>query len=124
MDSKSSKLSVKSSHEIITSYVCQPRQRIAQNCLLLWVDTIIDQTNGGYENALKQIRTIIGDVNVFTQRDTCIDFVTDAQEEIKFFLVLKDTQFQQIMRLINDIPQLDGIYIFSDIEILHEQWTK
>ncbi|CAF4160025.1 unnamed protein product [Adineta steineri] len=29
-----------------------------------------------------------------------------------------------MISLINDIPQLDGVYIFSDIEILQEEWTK
>ncbi|CAF1280592.1 unnamed protein product, partial [Adineta steineri] len=28
------------------------------------------------------------------------------------------------MSIINDIPQLDGVYIFNDIETLHEEWTK
>ncbi|CAF0714535.1 unnamed protein product [Adineta steineri] len=124
MDPKSSKPSIKSSHGATASYVRQPRQRMAQNCLLLWVDTSIDQTNEDYENTLKQIRSVTGDVNIFTERDACIDFLTDAQEDIKSFLVVKDTMFQQIMPLINDIPQLDGVYIFNDINTLHEEWTK
>ncbi|CAF1463080.1 unnamed protein product [Adineta steineri] len=107
-----------------SSDICQPRQRITQNYLLLWVDTSIDQTNEDYENTLQQIRTITGDVNVFTQRDACIDFLTDAQEDVKSFLIIKDAMFQQIMPLINDIPQLHGVYIFNDIKTLHEEWTK
>ncbi|CAF0879227.1 unnamed protein product [Adineta steineri] len=102
----------------------QPQQRIVQNHVLLWLDTSIDQTNEDYENTLKQIQTITHDVNVFTQRDACIDFLTDTQEEIKSFLIVKDTMSQQIMPLINDIPQLDSIYIFNATEIPHEQWTK
>ncbi|CAF0721196.1 unnamed protein product [Adineta steineri] len=113
-----------SSESTASSNTRQPHQRVAQKYLLLWADTSIDQTNEDYENTLKQIRTITDDVNVFTQRDACIDFLTNAQEDIKYFLVLKDTMSQQIMPLINDIPQLDGIYIFNDIDILHEQWAK
>ncbi|CAF1261602.1 unnamed protein product [Adineta steineri] len=107
-----------------SSNIYRPRQRIAQNYLLLWEDTNIDETNEDYENILKQIRTITGDVNVFTQRDACIDFLTDAQEEIPFFLVVKDNMSQQIMSLINDIPQLDSIYIFNNTETLCDEWTK
>ncbi|CAF4111032.1 unnamed protein product [Adineta steineri] len=102
----------------------QPRQRMAQNYILLWVDTNIDQKNEDYENTLKQIHAATGDISVFTQRDACIDFLTDAQEDIKSFLVVKDTMFQQIMLLINNIPQLNGVYIFDGIEIQHEQWAK
>ncbi|CAF3690203.1 unnamed protein product, partial [Adineta steineri] len=107
-----------------SSNIRRPQQRTAQNYLLLWVDTGIDQANDDYENTLKQIRTVTGDVNVFTQRDACIDFLTDAQDDTKSFLVVKDPMFQKIMLLINDIPQLGGIYIFNDIKTLHEEWTK
>ncbi|CAF1233418.1 unnamed protein product [Adineta steineri] len=118
MDLKLSETNVKSSH------VRRPRQRMTQNCLLLWVHTTTDQTNEDCENTLKQIRTIIGDVNVFTERNACIDFLTDAQEDIKSFLIVKDNMFQQIMPLINDIPQLGGVYILNDIKTLDEEWTK
>ncbi|CAF1503285.1 unnamed protein product, partial [Adineta steineri] len=118
MDLKPSKQSGKSSH------VRQRRQRMIHSCLFLWVDGSIEQINEDYENTLKQIRTVTGDVNVFTERDACIDFLTDAQEDIKSFLIVKDTMFQQIMLLINDIPQLDGVYVLNDTEILHEQWVQ
>ncbi|CAF0724920.1 unnamed protein product [Adineta steineri] len=120
MDSKSS---VKSSHGAITSYVRQPRQRMRQNYVLLWVDTSIHQTNEDYENTLKQIRTITDDVNVFTQRDACVEFLTNAQDDIRSVLVVKDTIAQQIMPFINDIPQLDSVYIFNDIKSLQEEWA-
>ncbi|CAF1409762.1 unnamed protein product [Adineta steineri] len=107
-----------------SSDIRQPRQRVALNHLLLWVDISINQTNDDYENTLKQIRTVTGDINVFTQRDACIDFLTDAQEDIKCFLVVKDATSQQLMPLISDIPQLDGVYIFNDIKTPHEEWTK
>ncbi|CAF4166554.1 unnamed protein product [Adineta steineri] len=106
------------------SNIRRPRQRMAQNYVLLWIDTSIDQTSEDYENTLKQIRTITGDVNVFTQRDACIDFLTDTQEDIKSFLVVKDAKFQQIMPIINDIPQLNGVYIINDIKTIHEQWAQ
>ncbi|CAF1273273.1 unnamed protein product [Adineta steineri] len=124
MDPKPSKPNVKSPHGATASYARQPRQRMTPNYLLLWVETTINQTNEHYENTLKQIRTITGDANVFTQRDACIDFLTNSPEDIKSFLIVKDTMSQQIMPLINDIPQLDGVYIFNDIKTLHEEWTK
>ncbi|CAF1487584.1 unnamed protein product [Adineta steineri] len=108
----------------VPSNIRQPRQRMTQNCLLLWADTNIEQTEKHHENTLEQIRNIAGDVNVFTEVDACIDFLTDAQEDIKSFLVVKDIVFQQIMPLINDIPQLGGVYIFNDIETPHEEWNK
>ncbi|CAF1427580.1 unnamed protein product [Adineta steineri] len=107
-----------------SSDIRQPRQRMALNYLLLWIDISIDQTNDDFENTVKQIQAVTGDVNVFRQREACIDFLTDAQEDIKCFLVVKDATSQQLMPLISDIPQLVGIYIFNDIKTPHEEWTK
>ncbi|CAF3531226.1 unnamed protein product [Adineta steineri] len=123
-ESESNQNAAAPSKSTTSSNIRQLRLRRAQNYLLLWVDTSIDQKNEDYENTLKQIRTITDDVSVFTHRDECIDFLTDAQEDVKSFLVVKDTMFQQIMPLINDIPQLDGVYILNDIETLHEEWIK
>ncbi|CAF0758426.1 unnamed protein product [Adineta steineri] len=108
----------------ISSDVIQPEWQMVKNYSLLWLDEDMNETSKDYENILAQIRNITDDVNVFKQQDACIDFLTDAQENIKFFLVVKYNMAQQIMPLINDIPQLDGIYILNDIKILHEEWTK
>ncbi|CAF1496923.1 unnamed protein product [Adineta steineri] len=97
---------------------------MAQNYLFLWVDTSIDQKTEDYENTVKQIQAITGDVNVFTQLDACIDFLTDAQEDMKFFLIVKDTMFQQLVPHIHDIPQLDSVYILNGIKTLYEEWPK
>ncbi|CAF0893417.1 unnamed protein product [Adineta steineri] len=123
-ESKSNQNAAAPSKSTTSSNIRQLRLRRAQNYLLLWVDTSIDQKNEDYENTLKQIRTITNDVNVFTQRDACIDYLTDLQEDVKSFLVVKDTMSQQIMPLINDIPQLDSVYILNDIETVHEEWIK
>ncbi|CAF0827533.1 unnamed protein product [Adineta steineri] len=122
--SKSNQNAAASSKSASPSNTRQPRQRMVQNYLLLWLDNSTGQTNEDYENTLEQIQTVTGDVNVFKQRDACVDFLTDTQEDIKSFLVVKDTMFQQIMPLINDISQLEGVYIFNDIKILHEEWIQ
>ncbi|CAF0731759.1 unnamed protein product [Adineta steineri] len=122
--SKSSENAVASSKPTASSNIRQPRQRMAHNYLLLWEDISIDQTSENYKNTLKEIRSVTGDINVFTQRDECIDFLTDAQENVKSFLVIKDNMPEQIMSLINDIPQLDSAYIFDDSKILPEKLMK
>ncbi|CAF0725879.1 unnamed protein product [Adineta steineri] len=122
--SRSSENAVASSKPTVSSNIRQPRQRMAHNYLLLWEDISINQTSENYENTLKEIRSVTGDINVFTQRDECIDFLTDAQENIKSFLVVKDIMSEKMMSLINDIPQLHTIYIFDDSKILSEKLMK
>ncbi|CAF0794620.1 unnamed protein product [Adineta steineri] len=109
---------------IVSPYVIQRRRQMVQNYSILWLEECINQTNKDYENIWTQLKTITNDINVFKQRDECIDFLTDVEEDIKSFLILENTMAQEIMPLINDIPQLFNVYIFDDIEVLHKEWTK
>ncbi|CAF1408546.1 unnamed protein product [Adineta steineri] len=109
---------------MLPSNAIQPRRRIIQNYSLLWLGECMEEATKDYQNILIQLKTITDNVNVFKQRDLCIDYLTYAPEDIKSFLVVKDTVCQQIMPLINDIPQLHGIYILSDTKILPDEFIK
>ncbi|CAF0994460.1 unnamed protein product [Adineta steineri] len=99
------------------------QRRIVQNYLLICLDESLDETNKDYKHILAQIQTGADNVSVFTQRDQCIDFLSDS-EDIKSFLVVENIIAQHIIPLIHDISQLDGVYIFSSIKSLPEEWTK
>lgn len=99
------------------------RRHIAQNFVVIWMDSGIDQFGDDHRNTLTQLRSIVNDVNIFTQRDECIDFVTEV-EDIKVFLIVENTIDREVVPLIHDIPQLDAIYVFCDNKVGHEQWAK
>jgi tetratricopeptide (TPR) repeat protein len=100
-----------------------PRRRMAPSYLVIWVDANIDETNTDCQEILAQLRTVTNNVSVFTERDGCVDFLTDVKD-MKAFLIVGDTIGQQIIPLIHDIPQLHGVYVFCLSEVSHEQWTK
>ena len=103
--------------------VTSPRKRITQNFLLIWEDPGICKSNKDCENILMQLRSIVNDVQIFTQRDECIDFLTEVND-MKVFLIIPGTLGQEILPLIHDIPQLDAVYIFGNNKSSHEQWAK
>ncbi len=72
---------------------------------------------------MPQLRSVVNNINIFTQCDEGIDFLTEVID-INTFLIVEDTIGQQIVPLIHDIPQLDAIYIFCGNESPHEQWMK
>jgi hypothetical protein len=98
------------------------RRHIAQN-LLIWVDSTIDASKQDYQNTLVQLRSVVNDVNTFTQTDESIDFLTEV-DDIKAFLIVEGTIGRHIVPLIHEISQLDAIYIFCNNPSPHEQWTK
>ncbi|CAF0898124.1 unnamed protein product [Adineta steineri] len=111
------------SETTISTDLIQPRRPMVQNYSLIWLNEYMDETSKDYENSLIQIQTIADNVNVFKQRDECIDFLTDTQD-IESFLIVENAPAQQIMPLINDIAQLNSVYIFSNIKPVHEETTK
>jgi hypothetical protein len=123
--SKSTNTSSMNANTITTasSVAIHPRQRITQNFLLIWLDASIDESKQDCQNTLAQLRSVVNDIRIFVQLDEAIDFLTDVHD-MKAFLLLGDTFGQQIVPLIHNIPQLDGIYIFCDNPSGHEQWTK
>jgi tetratricopeptide (TPR) repeat protein len=128
MDEQKSKQNVSTTSKntvtttIASSHSIHPRQRMAHNYLLIWIDASIDDSKQDCQNTLAQLRSVVNDVKIFTQRDEGIDFLTEV-EDMKAFLILEGTLGSQIVQLIHDIPQLDTVYIFCDNKSPHEQWT-
>ena len=101
----------------------RPRQRIAQNFLLIWVDASIDESKQDCQNTLAQLRSVVNDVNIFTQPDQCMEFLNEIQDE-KAFVIASGALGQHLVPDIHALPQLDAIYIFCGNKSRHEQWTK
>ncbi|CAF1679284.1 unnamed protein product [Rotaria magnacalcarata] len=99
------------------------RRHIAQNFLLLWIDTDIDQSNIYFQTILAQLHSVVNDVNIFTQSDDCVDFLTEISD-IRAFLIIGDNLGQEIVPLIHDIPHLDSVYILCADKLRHEQLAK
>jgi tetratricopeptide (TPR) repeat protein len=106
-----------------SSNIISPRQRVTQNFMLIWLDAGINKANEDCQKTMVQLQSVIDDVHIFTQRDECIDFLTEVTDK-KIFLIIAGTLGQQILPLLYDIPQLDGVYIFCSNKSSHEEWTK
>jgi tetratricopeptide (TPR) repeat protein len=105
-----------------SSDVIHSRHRIVDS-LLIWLDVNINQLDKDCQNTLAQLRSFVNDVNIFTEPDKCIDFLTEIKD-MKVFLIVTGTLAQQIIPLIHDVPQLDTIYIFCRNKSQHEKWSK
>jgi hypothetical protein len=100
-----------------------PYTRLVQNFLLLWLDGSINETNHDRCcNTITKLRQIVNTVNTFTDVNECIDFITDIEEE-KIFMIVSGTFSQVIVPIVQDIPQVSGIYIFCGNKSRYEQWA-
>lgn len=96
---------------------------MAENYSLVLLGLDINETNENYQNILEEHRNVVHDINIFTDLDECVDFLTDLVDLVAVLIIVDDIISQQTMPLIHDIPQLDRIYVFSWSEWFNE-WPK
>ena len=96
---------------------------VLENCRLLWIADDIEQSKEDFQNALNQLCSIVNEVHVITNSDECVDLLTQI-DDARVFIVLKDTVGLQIVPLIHDVSQLDGIYILSRDESRQAKWCE
>jgi hypothetical protein len=99
--------------------------RNTHNFLLVWLDL---STNGSYKiacpDAITQFRQTTNSIKLFTNVDQCIDYITDITEE-KAFIILSGAIVRSIVSIVQDICQINSIYIWCDnVSAEHEQWTN
>lgn len=98
-------------------------QRIIQNFVLIWLNPHADESDVEFQNDVRQIRRFVNIINVFTDSDRCVDFLSEIKNE-KAYIIISDAREQHIVSLIHDILQLDSIYLFCESMSQQEQWMQ
>ncbi|CAF1456802.1 unnamed protein product [Adineta steineri] len=106
-----------------SSNICQSRQHMAQNYLLIWVDATIDETNKDCQYTLAQLKSVANDVNLYTESDQCIQVLNKVDKQ-QAFVITSGYLGQHLVPKIHDMPQLDAIYIFCGDKSRHQGWTQ
>ncbi len=99
-----------------------PNARIVQNFHLVWLDGSIDETNDDCRNSITKLRQVVNTVNTFVDVDECIDFITDIGE--KALVIISGEFSQPIISIVQNISQVNCVYIFSKDNVQYEKWAK
>ncbi len=99
-----------------------PNARMGQNFHLVWLDGSIDETNDDCRNSITKLRQVVNTVNTFVDADECIGFITDIGE--KAFLVISGEFSQPIISIVQNISQVNCVYIFSKNNVQYGEWPK
>ncbi|CAF3120629.1 unnamed protein product [Rotaria socialis] len=104
-----------------------PRQyhaHVAQNILLVWLDSNIDLVNDRESIAMiSRFKKIVNNINAFKDADECIRFLRDTKEH-QMFMIASGSLGEITVPVVHDLPQLNTIYIFCGNQARHEQWAK
>ncbi|CAF0766106.1 unnamed protein product [Adineta steineri] len=75
-----------SSKSTSSSSIHQPRQRMAQNYLLLWIDASMDEADKDCQDILAQLKNVVNEVHLCSQSDQCIQLVKQIDTERAFVI--------------------------------------
>ncbi|CAF4737454.1 unnamed protein product [Rotaria sp. Silwood2] len=73
--------------------------------------------------SLKHLRHIVASITTFTDAAECFKFLGEIQNE-KVFMIVSGALGRQIVPKIQELPQLDSIFVFCGNKSVHEQWTN
>ena len=98
-------------------------QRILQNNLLIWVDANINHKDTDTQHTLQQLRAVVDHVDLFTQIDQCLPFLSKIKNE-QALIITSGSLGQHLVQQIHHLPQVDAIYIFCGQSDRHRSWTS
>ncbi|CAF1496523.1 unnamed protein product [Adineta steineri] len=94
-----------------------------QNVLLVWLDTNINENNADCSDTIKQLKRVVNNVNTFTDREECFEFILTINNN-KVCMIVSGSLGQFIVPHVHDISRVDTIFIFCKNPEWHKQWAK
>lgn len=99
------------------------RLSLAQNYLLIWLDSNFDESNEDFSHSLEQLKRIVNTINVYNDVNQCFEFIYKAKNE-NILMIISGALGQQIISDIHSISEIKSIYIFCNDRTKHEQWIQ
>lgn len=107
---------------VSSSSVRQRHARMLQDFFLIWLDSNIDENNKSFQDFLTELRSIFVRLELFTNVDECISYMTSIGEE-KIILITSGTLGESTVHVIHDMVQLYAILVFCVNVARHEEWA-
>jgi len=94
-----------------------------QNVFLIWLDSTIDSSNSNCQKTINQLRVIVNDIKLYIDGDRCIEFIKTITNN-KVCMIVSGALGQNIVPRVQDMSQIDSIFVFCGNKKKHEQWVK
>ena len=101
-----------------------PRTRkLIQNFLFVWLDANLDESTTDFKNSLERLRNVVASIITFQDVKECINFLNEMSQE-KIFIIISGALGRQVVPDLEDMPQVQSVYIFCGKKAIHEEWAS
>ncbi|CAF5216838.1 unnamed protein product, partial [Rotaria magnacalcarata] len=94
-----------------------------QQFVIVWADSNFDESKPLYHAAVTKLGRITTSIYTCTDTEQCINYL-DSFVDKKVFLIVSDTLGEVLVPLVFDKPQLECIYIFSQVKRQRLLWAN
>lgn len=108
---------------ILENSAFQSKRRALQNYRLIWLNPSTCELNTIHDTTLEELRNIVHEINIFTDIDQYVDFLTDIEEE-KVLGIIPSTLAKLLIPYIHDVIALNSIYVLGDDNMVDEKWIE
>ncbi|CAF1259541.1 unnamed protein product [Didymodactylos carnosus] len=91
------------------------------DCQTIWLDQYIGES-GNNEDIKNKFRLIMSTLITFTNVEECLQFIRSNNQK-KLFIITSGTLGRQIVPIINDLPQLNSVYIYCSDVARNTSWA-
>ena len=98
-------------------------RRLVQNFLLVWLDANLDESKTDFKNSLERLRNVVTSIRTFKDIKQCIEFLNEISEE-KVFIIVSGALGRLVVPDLEDMPQVQSVYIFCGNKAIHEEWSS
>lgn len=106
---------------IITDSV-KPSRHNVENFVVVWLDAMVDDQNEDIQKSKSELQRIINEIRTHSDVDSAIDWIRTVHDE-KVVLIVSGSFGEKIMSIIQNLKQLDTVYVFCSDKEKHEGWA-
>jgi len=99
------------------------QQSPIENFIVIWLDTNLNIYNNDNNSTITRLQHLVNLILSFSDSDRCIDFISDIKNE-KIFLIVSGSLGEKTVSLVNNLHQIDSIYVYCDNKSKHEKWAN
>jgi tetratricopeptide (TPR) repeat protein len=99
------------------------QSKAMESFIMVWLESNNNNSTEDRDELVMQLRHIISTIQIFTEINECVDFLTDVTDE-KVFMIIYDYPDRSFLPLVDEISQLHSIYIFDNHQKENEQIIK
>ncbi|CAF1330819.1 unnamed protein product [Rotaria sordida] len=98
------------------------QQSTIENFIIIWLDPSINIHSDEYNSFKNHFQKLVHLILPFNDSNQCIDFISDIKTE-KIFLIISGLLGRKLVSIINNLCQIDSIYVYCDNKVRHEKWA-